>query len=244
MPGLKVPPLFATLSPYTPHHSLGLSAESVSPLIQGFFWTSLASMWKQVDWLILPGASGYLYFGFCWVIATRQLVWCPGRNSGQGAQYWFCCLGLCGLGQVSVSDGASACPFVSWRSWFNYLPVETVIIPLVLLSGFEGKQTPKQEAKMGRETFKVKSKCLYWTLLCKALLLWHETAFHWGHRDVLFMLYFIILWIFWILKQTRNTLCWPWKSQGAWRSIVSIPVFGKWFDSLVSGVNFPPDSYA
>lgn len=149
MPSLKVPPLFATLSPCALCHSLGLSAESVSPLIQGFFWTALASMWKQVDWLILPGASGYLYFGFCWVIATRQLVWCPGRNSGQGAQYWFCCLGLCGLGQVSVSDGASACPFVNWRSWFNCLPVETVIIPLVLLSGFEGKQTPKQEAEMG-----------------------------------------------------------------------------------------------
>lgn len=137
------------LSPFTLYHSLGLSAESISPLIQGFFWTALVSKWKQMDWLILPGASGYLYFGFCWVTATRKLVWCLGRNGGQGAQYWFCCLGLCGLGQVSVSDGASACPFVIWRSWIQLSSVETVIIPLVLPSGFKGKQTPKQEAKMG-----------------------------------------------------------------------------------------------
>lgn len=56
---------------------------------------------------------------------------------------------------------------------FNCLPVETVIIPLVLLSGFKGKQTPKQEAKMGKLQG---GKCVLVVSLSKALFLWRETA--------------------------------------------------------------------
>lgn len=40
----------------------------------------------------------------------------------------------------------------------------------------------------------------------KILIICRDAAFCWEHCDALFMFYFIILRIFWILEQTRNTI--------------------------------------